>query len=227
MNPEQIKQDCEIKAFGRLAEKIKKRFPRLPITILADGLYAAEPVFDICAENRWDYIIRYKEGSIPSIEEEYRNISEKEISGNAEYINEISYKRKKLNVLKYHEAKKRGNETVVTKFQWITNIKITKKNAEKIARKSWKIENEGFNRQKNWQGDITHACSFNENAIKNHYFMMQISDMIKQLYEWFFLRANEIKKMQKNISSELLASFGRQLTREDISKTDMQGISKT
>ncbi|MDD3660825.1 MAG: transposase [Lachnospiraceae bacterium] len=230
MNPEQIKQDCEIKAFGRLAEKIKKRFPRLPITILADGLYAAEPVFDICAENRWDYIIRYKEGSIPSIEEEYRNISEKEISGNAEYINEISYKRKKLNVLKYHEAKKRGNETVVTKFQWITNIKITKKNAEKIAssgRKRWKIENEGFNRQKNWQGDITHACSFNESAIKNHYFMMQISDMIKQLYEWFFLRANEIKKMQKNISSELLASFGRQLTREDISKTDMQGISKT
>ena len=133
-------------------------------------------------------------------------------------------------MLKYHEAKKRGNETVVTKFQWITNIKITKKNAEKIAssgRKRLKIEHEGFNRQKNWQGDITHACSFNENAIKNHYLMMQISDMIKQLYEWFFLRANEIKKMQKNISSELLASFGRQLTREDISKTDMQSISKT
>lgn len=27
------------------------------------------------------------------------------------------------------------------------------------GRKRWKIENEGFNRQKNWQGDITHACS--------------------------------------------------------------------
>ena len=230
MNPEQIKQDCEIKAFGRLAEKIKKRFPRLPITILADSLYAAEPVFDICEENRWDYIIRYKEGSIPSIEEEYRNISEKEISENAEYINEIIYKRKKLNVLKYQETKKKGEETVVTKFRWVTNIKVTKKNAEKIAfagRKRWKIENEGFNRQKNWQGDITHACSFNENAIKNHYLMMQISDMIKQLYEWFFLKANEIKKLQKNISSELLASFGQQLTREDISKTDMQSISTT
>ena len=175
-----ITEACEIKAFGRLAEKIKKRFPRLPITILADGLYAAEPVFDICAENRWDYIIRYKEGSIPSIEEEYRNISEKEISGNAEYINEISYKRKKLNVLKYHEAKKRGNETVVTKFQWITNIKITKKNAEKIAssgRKRWKIENEGFNIQKNGPYDIGHLYSKNSKA--NFQLTYQFSHIFK------------------------------------------------
>ena len=45
----------------------------------------------------------------------------------------------------------------------------------------------------------------------------QISDFIKQLYEYFFLKKNEIKKAQKNISSELLASFGRQLTEtEDI-----------
>jgi len=33
------KQDCEQKAFVRLAAKIKKHFPRLPICILADGLY--------------------------------------------------------------------------------------------------------------------------------------------------------------------------------------------
>lgn len=49
--------------------------------------------------------------------------------------------------------------------------------------------------------------------MKNHYLMVQIADMVKQLYEWFFLKKNEIKKKQKNISSELLASFGRQLTR--------------
>ena len=47
--------------------------------------------------------------------------------------------------------------------------------------------------------------------------MEQIADFMKQLYEHFYLEKNEIKKMQKNISSELLASFGRQLTREDIS----------
>ena len=62
------------------------------------------------------------------------------------------------------------------------------------------------------------ACSFHERAQKNHYLMEQIADFMKQLYEYFCLKKNEIKKAQKNISSELLASFGRQLTEtEDIS----------
>ena len=40
---------------------------------------------------------------------------------------------------------------------------------------------------------------------------------MKQLYEHFYLEKNEIKKLQKNISPELLSSFGRQLTKtEDI-----------
>lgn len=47
--------------------------------------------------------------------------------------------------------------------------------------------------------------------------MEQIADFIKQLYEYFYLKKNEIKKLQKNISSELLSSFGQQLTEtEDI-----------
>ena len=38
------------------------------------------------------------------------------------------------------------------------------------------------------------------------------------MYEYFYLEKNEIKKLQKNISPELLTSFGRQLTEtEDIS----------
>ena len=64
---------------------------------------------------------------------------------------------------------------------------------------------------------MKHACSWNERAQKNHYLMEQIADFMKQLYEHFFLEKNEIKKLQKNISSELLQSFGRQLTEtEDI-----------
>ena len=97
----------------------------------------------------------------------------------------------------------------------------SKNNAEKIVRAGhnrWKIENQGFNRQEHSQGNIEHACSFHERAQKNHYLMEQTADFIKQLYEYFYLNKNEIKKPQKNISPELLASFGRQLTEtEDIS----------
>lgn len=226
LSEEKRKQDCETKAFKRLAEKLKKAFPRLPIILLADSLYASEPVMNICRENKWDFIIRYKTGSIPSITEEYERIPEKEVSGHAEYVKGIDYNGNTVNMLRYWEEKVIKKETVRKEFQWLTSIGITSRNAEKLAatgRKRWKIENEGFNRQKNWQGDITHACSWNINAMKNHYLMTQIADMVKQLYEWYFIKKNEIKKKQKNISSELLASFGRQLTREDILEISEEG----
>jgi len=41
--PDTDKQDCELKAFYRLAERLKKRFPRLPICLALDGLYAGGP----------------------------------------------------------------------------------------------------------------------------------------------------------------------------------------
>lgn len=222
---ESYKQDCETKAFRRLSAKIKKEFPRLPIVILADSLYASEPVMQICEDYGWEYIIRFKDGSIPSIAEEYENIPEKERAGAAEFVNEIDYKERKVNVLRYTEKRVEKGEVIETQFQWLTSFRITEKNAEKLARTGrlrWKIENEGFNRQKHWQGDITHACSHNANALKNHYLMFQIADFIKQLYEWFFLNRRGIKKKQKNISPDLLASFTRHLTAEDISSLQLQ-----
>ena len=131
-------------------------------------------------------------------------------------------------MLKYKETRVKNGEEVTTAFAWITSFEITEKNALKLVgagRNRWKIENQGFNRQKRWQGNIEHACSYNENAQKCHYLMEQIADFMKQLYELFYLAKHEIIKVQKNISSDLLASFGRQLTREDISQNDMHSIS--
>lgn len=106
-------------------------------------------------------------------------------------------------------------------FKWITNFEITKKNAVKIARGGrvrWKIENQGFNRQKHWQGNLEHACSWNAQAQKNHYLMQQIADFMRQLYEYFYLKKNEIEKVQKNIPSDILKSFGELTTSESISQ---------
>ena len=58
MSAKELKQDCETKAFKRLAKKIKKRFPRLPMIILGDSIYASETVMNICSKNKWDYLIR-------------------------------------------------------------------------------------------------------------------------------------------------------------------------
>ena len=64
------KQDCERNAFKRLAKRLKKDFSRLPICIIADSLYANGPVMDICKSNRWEYIIRFKSGSIKTLSKE-------------------------------------------------------------------------------------------------------------------------------------------------------------
>ena len=223
---ETIKQDCESKAFVRLAAKIKKKFPRLPIVITADGLYVTQRVLQICKDYHWDYIIRYKEGCASSIAKEYRALPEVEKSGtDMEFQNDIMFQDFDVNLIYYKDKRKVDGEEKTTGFAWITSIRITKNNAKKIVRAGrnrWKIENQGFNRQKHWQGNIEHACSWNERTQKNHYLMEQIADFMKQLYEYFFLEKNEIKKLQKNISSELLASFDRPLTETEDTYTDLQ-----
>ena len=74
-NPENTdydKQDCERKAFTRLAAKLKKIYPRLPILILADGLYPYEGFFATCKTNGWAYCVTFKDGNLPSVWEEVR-----------------------------------------------------------------------------------------------------------------------------------------------------------
>ena len=49
-NEDVSKQDCEINAAKRLLARIKKEYPRLPICIQGDALYATEPFMRQCRE---------------------------------------------------------------------------------------------------------------------------------------------------------------------------------
>ena len=68
-NPDQEynKQDCERKAFERLAKKLKKNFPRTAICICADGLYPYDNFFKTCEKNNWSYIVTLKEKSLKNL----------------------------------------------------------------------------------------------------------------------------------------------------------------
>ena len=113
------KQDCEINAFKRLAEKIKKEYPRLKIIISGDALYANKPVMDICKEKGWKYIIRFKEGAIPSLYKEYETVvkiaNESKIK-NYEYVTKLEYEESKTNIIKYREEKKRNRICIYDRF---------------------------------------------------------------------------------------------------------------
>ena len=56
VDPKASKQDCEFKAFFRLAEKLKSYFPQLKICLLLDSLYAAQQVFNLCRDKRWQFM---------------------------------------------------------------------------------------------------------------------------------------------------------------------------
>ena len=178
---QKYKQDCEIKAFERLAKKIKKNYPRLNILISGDALYANQKVIDICKKNKWKYIIRLKEGAIPTLYKEFEKIVSKENECNVdkyEFVTKIAYKDYETNVIRYKDKE--------IEFTYMTNLPITNKNIESsiiVGRKRWKIENEGFNIQKNGTFDIGHLYSKNAVAIKIHYLMIQIAHIIRQLVE--------------------------------------------
>jgi hypothetical protein len=58
------KQDGELRAFGRLSDRLKTLFPRLPILRLLDGLYANGPVMQRCHANHWQFMIVLKDQSL-------------------------------------------------------------------------------------------------------------------------------------------------------------------
>ena len=115
------KQDCETKAFKRLANKIKKEYPRLRIIISGDALYASKPVMEICKENKWKYIIRFKEGSIPTLYKEYETIvatdNESKIE-NYEFVTKLDYQENKTNIIKYKDEKKRSRVCIYDRLKY-------------------------------------------------------------------------------------------------------------
>ncbi len=68
------KQDCEQKAFKRLAVRLKKAFSHLPIMVLLDGLYPNGPIMEICHKNNWDFMIVLQNDSLPSVWEEIEKL---------------------------------------------------------------------------------------------------------------------------------------------------------
>lgn len=223
------KQDCEIEAAKRLFKKLKFKFRKLNICILGDSLYACEPIYKLCNELKWKYIFRFKEGRASSLWDEFTKIKEinkfnKELE---DFVNCISYHDEIVNITQFKEVKiKKDNgieKEYITEFVFITNIKITKNNNISIieaGRSRWKIENEGFNNQKNIRYDIEHLCCKDYTAMKNHYLIVQISDILRQLLECGSEALKKLNAGIREISSRLLESFRREhLTPEDISKT--------
>ena len=65
-NPQTEKEDCELQSFQRLSQRLQQEFPRLPICLVADALYACQPIVVICQRFDWKYVLTLKEGRQPT-----------------------------------------------------------------------------------------------------------------------------------------------------------------
>lgn len=228
------KQDCELKAFYRLAERLKLQFPRLPILLSLDGLFAGGPTFDLCRRYGWKFMIVLKDDDLPSVNEEFEALSklqpenrlvwysgkQAQIKQAFRWIDDIAYvnsnkKEHTLSTIECLETKPdQQGQKQTTKFKWVTNCHVSGKNVTTLSndggRMRWKIENEGFNVQKTGGYELEHAYTNDPNSAKVFYLLLQIAHLLAQLlYKATLLKRDFLDGLgsAKNLAFRLLEAW--------------------
>ncbi len=197
------KQDCELKAFYRLALILRKRFPRLPLCLLMDSLYANDTVLDLCRANGWSYCLSFKEGSIPTLYKDMLRRFESNPANCISFIDDdaietyewacnLTYNDHDLHAIRC--TIKPADETEeVTRFVFLTDHRPDEDTVRTIAnsggRQRAKIENQGFNVQKNHGYRLVKGYGYQGFAYKNFYYIAQIAHTIHQLIAYGDLNA--------------------------------------
>lgn len=191
------KQDCELNAFKRLAEKIKEFFPRLRICLLLDALYPNASVFEICKNYRWHFACSVKnnlksvvnsanqaiEGGTGDVNQvEYPvDIDGKIRERYVTWVSGIQYEGHILTVIFTTETK--ADETEV-RFSYVSSIEPKKRTIKSFicgVRCRWNIE-DTFNTLKNRGFNSLHKFSRTSfQAHKNWRMIMLIGLLIEQL----------------------------------------------
>ena len=219
---ERVKQDCELKALDRLAPQLKAALPHTGLVVSGDSLFACGRVLQLCKANRWSYVLTFKEGHMPAVWADFRGLLKLSPRDRLErtlpdgtrqvyrWARQLSYvddqgRRWQFNALQCEETSPRGETTL---FAWITDLPLTRATvaevAEKGGRSRWRIENEGFNRQKNSGLNLCHVFSTDPEKWKAYYYFLQIAFVLTQLWE----RGSLLKQLAAELGRTPLQLFG-------------------
>ena len=203
---EKEKQDCEYRAFERLAARLKKLFPKQAFCIVGDALYCRRPIMDTCRRNRWEFVLTFKEGAMPKV---YKAVqSAKRRVGGFDWLKakDASGAEKTVGVVSWVDAKECAYELgegeefrVVTLFSWeasedggaysgafATSFEVTDaKRALVVAawgRRRWNIET-GFRVEKHGGFGLEHTFCNDDTAGRNYHVLMQIAYTLLQVFD--------------------------------------------
>ena len=185
------KLDSERAAFARLAPRLKAAFPRLPICLLGDALFACEPVFSACERFGWRFVITLKEGANPAAWSDAMDLLPL-CPGNAarvardgflqdtRWVCGAEFGRRALNVVLQGEV----DGTRLYFCAWATNFPIhSGERARGVAaagRSRSRIE-ESYNVQKNGGFGLEHAFRETDKGAANYHLLMQLAHSLWQL----------------------------------------------
>lgn len=205
------KQDCEWHAFHRLSARLKAAFPRLPICILGDALYACSPIVKRCRDLGWSYLLTCKEGRTPNMMAAVARIIARDPSGHADALfgegrtgtvgwavaDEIEYETgekplgnvvvvEETEIDEEHGGKRKYKGAFLTDLPVEGGVRATE--MSDWGRRRWNIEN-GFHTLKGKDGfGLEHTFCNNETARRNMHTLMNIAHTLWQVFHSGWLR---------------------------------------
>lgn len=229
------KQDCETKAFFRLAALLADLFPRLPICLLGDSLYACAPVLEECRKRHWSFIFVFKPGRTPQWWAEAERCWQRSqvldhqrpdgVRQQFRWATNLTFDDHVLHAIHCHETATDGKEST---WAWITDHRPNRKTVSVIAnqggRRRDQIE-QTFNVQKNGEFELRHDYGSHQRAWYNLYLLVQVAHLLRQLMshtdlvnrlsakpgesfrDTFRTIANFVRRMFVSIQTELLDPF--------------------
>lgn len=185
------KQDCESKAFFRLAALLHKLYPRLPMCIIGDSLYGCGPVIEECQRRGWSHILVFKPGRLPTLwadaERKWargKTLSHQRANGARQqfsWATGLKYGDCTVHAIHCSETSADGKQST---WAWITDHRPSKDTVEVIANQGGRPRSQieqAFNEQKNGQFQLRHDYGSQERAWYNLYLLVQIAHLLTQL----------------------------------------------
>lgn len=218
---EQAKQDCELMALERLAPVLKAQFPQLLLCLSSDSLYACGRALALARNNAWRFIFTFKEGRLPAVWEEFerlRDLSPENTlrltlpDGTVQlyrWVNGMSYEDSDQRIHTFNALEcLETTKGVTTHFAWLTDCPLGPTTVAAVAMKGGRarsrIENEGFNVQKNSLFDLEHPYSMNLEKQKAYYLLLQIAHLILQLLE----KGSLLRRLARKAGQSAVDLFG-------------------
>lgn len=220
---EAVKQDCELKALSRLAPRLKRDFPQARFVLGGDSLYACGRTLQIAAQYDWAYVLVFKPGRLPAVWDEFQRLlplcprqrlERQQPDGTRQvyrWVHDLSYEDDQKRYWRFHAlecVETAPHDGPVTHYAWITGLPVSAKTVEEIAQKGgryrWKIENEGFNRQKNSGLNLEHVYRIDPEKMQAYYYLLQMAFILTQLLE----RGSLLRQLAAAAGKRLDQAFG-------------------